>query len=72
MVFERSLKSVSGMFQGCFNGVPRKFQKSFEEISRVFEESLGGVSRKIEGCLKKFSLGFSGFQVFLQEVKREF
>ena len=38
MVFESSLKSVSGMFQWCFNGVPRKFQK---------------LLRKFQECLKK-------------------
>ena len=60
-VFEKSVKGVSGKFQGCFT-----FQKSFKEVSRVFQENFKGILRKFQGYLKEdrrmFQWSFSGFK----------
>ena len=52
--FEKSLKSMSGKFQWCYNSVSRVVQESLQEIARRFQECFNRLSRIFEEVSRVF------------------
>ena len=59
-VSKRGSTGISGKFQKCFKGVPRKCQGGSKKDFRVLQGTFNGVPRNIEGCFNGVLVGYKG------------